>query len=330
MKRIEITSEKDWRALLGKAKAPSFLQSWEWGAFQASIGKRVIRFAFEEEGRALCLASLIREERPPLGGYWIAPKGPVFLDGAKIDLEEVTMLLKAALKERSIFFRVEPELSREKSSLLPKMWRRRRAYNPSATYVADLGRSEEELLAAMHQKTRYNIRVAERHNVRVRLGTEHDVPAFLKLMKETSERDRFLQHHEEYLRSTYEALQRRGMARIRIAEHAGELLAANLEIVFAGTLTYLYGASSGANRNVMAPYLLHWEAMKAAKEEGLTRYDFWGANPSDEQDLDFKTSWKGISRFKERWGGTLLEYVGTYDISLQPLLYNMLKKLGRI
>jgi len=330
MKLIEITEKKDWSDLLERGKNPSFLQSWEWGVLQTSLGKELRRFSLEGGEKKLGLISLIREERKPFSGYWIAPKGPVFFDELHADFTKLGKLLEETLKEKTMFVRVEPELASQQRFTLPKKWKRHRAYNPSTTYCVDLTQSEGELLEHMHQKTRYNIRVAKRHGVITRLGTEQDLPLFLKLMQETAGRDGFRQHEGDYLRSTYEALQKEGMACIRVAEQEGELLAANLEIAFAGTLTYLYGASSGKNRNVMAPYLLHWEAIKAAKKEGLVSYDFWGANPADETELDFKSSWKGISRFKERWGGERLEYVGTYDIPLQPLLYKVLKTFGRL
>jgi lipid II:glycine glycyltransferase (peptidoglycan interpeptide bridge formation enzyme) len=137
------------------------------------------------------------------------------------------------------------------------------------------------LLSRLHQKTRYNIRVAERHGVKIRtLSHAKDLKAFLHLMDETAERDGFTQHDASYLEETFCWLERHDMARVRLAEHDGEVLAANMEVRYGDTVTYLYGASSSMHRQLMAPFALHWDAITEAQREGYRWYDFWGANPA--------------------------------------------------
>jgi len=267
-------------------------------------------------------------------GYWFAPRGPVF------GTEEVKAGLKDLIREilpveppaygtgrfaqndsRSVFLRFEP-LIRERVDLSSVGLVRTHAMNPATTLLLDLTKSEDELLAAMHPKTRYNIKVAEKHGVTVREGQgEEDLLTFLRMSEQTAERDGFRSHASDYLRAT---LEKSGLARLRIAEFQGKALAANLEIVYGDTVTYLHGASSSENRQVMAPYLLHWAAIRLAKAEGKKFYDFWGCNPEAADDPYFKPSWEGITRFKRGWGGELINLAGTWDLPRWKWVYRLI------
>lgn len=212
----------------------------------------------------------------------------------------------------------------EKQGIMPIRMRRTRAMNPATTIVLDLAKSEEALLAAMHQKTRYNIKLAAKHGVTVREGSgSQDLETFIRLTKETAARDRFQPHEEDYLRATFQFLSERGIAKLRLAEFGGTVLAANLEIHYGDTVTYLHGASSSQHREVMAPYLLQWEAMRAAKDEGKRNYDLWGANPETKSSFYYKPAWEGITRFKEGFGGRRVDLVGTWDLPVNRFLYQL-------
>ena len=109
----------------------------------------------------------------------------------------------------------------------------------------------------------------------------------------------------------------------QLSKMAVKPLAANLEICFGDTVTYLHGASSSTSRESMAPYALHWAAMCEAKREGYRYYDFWGCNPSDPKSFYYKPSWQGITRFKQGWGGELVDLIGTYDLPINKFLYKL-------
>jgi len=96
-----------------------------------------------------------------------------------------------------------------------------------------------------------------------------------------------------------------------------------MEIAYGDTVTYLYGASSSQERQRMAPYALQWGAIQAAKQEGYAYYDLWGCNPTLRSNSYFKKSWEGISRFKQGWGGELVELMGTWDLPTYRLPYLM-------
>lgn len=203
---------------------------------------------------------------------------------------------------------------------MPLGMRRNHAMSPASTIVVDLKRTEDELQAAMHQKTRYNIRVAQKHEVIIQEGEDFD--AFAKLLTETAERRDWTPHARSYLKATYDFFAPRGIARLRFAKYKGQVIAANMEIAFGDTVTYLHGGSSSTSREVKAPQLLQWEAMRTAKQQGYHFYDLWGCNPEARSSYYYKFSWEGITRFKRDFGGRQVDLVGTWDLPMNKLFYH--------
>lgn len=333
MHLLEVNDPANWEIFQLKQPWTQFTQSWAWGEFRKSLGYQVRRLAMtDQNGEWLCAVQ--GEYRPKaLGlGYWFAPRGPVI--SSKIERENyraiishlTSLLAEKARLPRSLFWRFEPLIRAESQTRdLPPRFIRSLSVNPSSTNLLNLKRTEEELLARMHEKTRYNIKIATRHGVTTRL-TAHpaDIDQFLRLMSETEQRAGFVQHSTDYLYKTLQTLAAAKMARLRVAELNGAMLAGNLEIVYGQTVTYLYGASSQMMRQAMAPYALHWEAIKAAKQEGNGLYDFWGVNPTNVSSPLYKKSWEGITRFKNGWGGDHVDLIGTWDLPLNVTLYNLI------
>lgn len=287
-----------------------FLQSWQWGEFQRALGREVLRF--REDG---AMAQMIRMRLPFGKSYWYCPRGPL---GALPSLAEDAEMKKA------MFLRVEPAASPGAGAV------KVRDVQPGQTLIVDLAPEREAIMAAMHEKWRYNIRLAERKGVRVYVAGERDPGAlevFWGLLEETTERDKFRAHDKEYYRSMLEALAgdpakdggMRPVARLVFAEHDGRVLAANLMVYFGGTATYLHGASSRARRELMAPQLLHWTAMLDAKAWGYRAYDFWGVAPEGAENHP----WAGVTRFKRGFGGTYVAYPGTYDLPIDRTWYRL-------
>ena len=84
---------------------------------------------------------------------------------------------------------------------------------------------------------------------------------------------------------------------------------------------YLHGASTREYKEYMSPFALHWYIMKFFMEKGVDKYDMWGID---------ETRWKGVTRFKRGFGGSEVEYIGSYDFVLKPVLYKMYNIRGRI
>ena len=332
MTLADITRQEPWEKFQASQPCAQFLQSWAWGEFRLAEVP-VHRFALiDENGTWLAALQMERQHRRFGIAYWFAPRGPVFSSHLSADDKRQVMmtlceeLLKhPELRRKTLFWRFEPvsELA-DPEGLMPMSFRRSPSLNPASTILLDLQPTEDELFKALHEKTRYNVRVAERRGVRCRVAqTEQDVDAFLDLMDETAARDGFVQRSRKYLRATYDALHPLNLVKIRLAEFSGKVLAANLEVAYGDTVTYLYGASSSSERNVMAPYLLHWQAIQEAKLLGFTRYDFWGANPESKAGFYYKPSWEGITRFKRGWGGRQVDFVGTWNLPFNGLFYRL-------
>jgi peptidoglycan pentaglycine glycine transferase (the first glycine) len=277
-----------------------FLQSWEWGEFQKVVGERVRREKFLEDGKVIGLAQWLDKKVSLLGEYSFCPKGPIGVWQPR--------------DSHQMFLRVEPA-----DSDLPRYARKSIELNPAHTCITDLSPSEDGLLATMHQKTRYNIRLAQKHEVDISLTGGNFMSAW-SLFKQTSSRGQFRLHSRGYYEKMLESLHRDCRAFLATASHEGNLLAANVMIDFGDTRTYLHGASSNEHRNLMGPYLLHWELMRDAKAHGLLFYDWWGVAPAD---APLSHSWAGISRFKRGFGGEEIVSPGTFDIVLKSFRYKL-------
>ncbi len=317
-----VTKQEEWDGFVSALPRAQFTQSWAWGEFRQAYDHEVTRLM----GRGSA-AMFYKVPAPVVGGYWYAPRGPVgeSLEAIKIFLDLI--MREQALPGRALFWRVEPPVEQ---ALFPHRFVQSHAYMPATTRLIDLTQSEEVLQKAMHEKTRYNIRVAERKGVTVRSSIDDvDVETFLHLTKETATRDAFRSQPLHYIRATIHALIPFGMVRIRLAEKDHAPLAASVEVVYGDTVTYLYGASSSSERNAMAPYALHWGAMLEAKRSGRRFYDLYGVNPTDTSSPYYKQSWEGISRFKRGWGGEEINYTGTWELPRSMIGYRLLRLFSR-
>ncbi len=325
-----------------------FLQSWEWGDFQTATGKKIWRIALAGENDEFLAAALVIRHDLPLGNnYLYCPRGPVLANGKwQMANSKISELLFGKIreiekKENSVFWRIEPE----KEIIIPQRENRKEGINlqPRDTLILDLGKTEEELLAQMKQKTRYNVRLAEKHGVKVRISDEEtfgsDLEKFWALTEETTVRDKFFSHSKEYYRKMLKSLNGeisswKLSARIFLAEFEGKALAANIMLFFGERAIYLHGASGAAYRNFMAPYLLQWEQIRRSREFGFKEYDFWGIigneklkmkNEKVKSENDKINSWAGITRFKTGFGGQEINYPEAVDIIYRPMIYKVIK-----
>ena len=281
----------------------SILQSWVWGKFQESLGHKVHRFFSDS------YANQVIEESLPFGKrYLYSSRGPLG------DIEAAITEMKGLSKDAGLVFaRIEPE---HQVSLLKAV----KDTQPTNNWVLSLESAEETILQKMKPKHRYNIGLAEKRGVVVRQGEKKDILSLWKVLLETSRRNDFRLHPQDYYWKLYEILAPKNL-KIIIAEYNGEVLAASAVTFFSDTAVYLHGGSSSQSKEVMAPYLLHWESIKIAKKEGYKFYDFGGVAPND----DPNHPWAGISRFKRGFGGFEVVYPGAYDLVFSPLWYNVYK-----
>lgn len=302
------------------------LQTLEWVKFREKTGIKVIR------GDDFQLTI----HRIPHTNFNIGylPKGNL------PDKKLIEELRKIGKENNCIFIQLEPnvpslkvksEMSIVNSGLKP-------AAHPlftKYTFTLDLTKSEEELLKSFHSKTRYNIKVAEKHGVKI---IEDDsgkaFEEYLRLTEETTQRQKFFAHTQDYHRKMWETLKANKnsskdnlSAHLLLARYKNKTLVAWILFVFKDTLYYPYGASSTENRETMASNLMMWEAIKFGKKMGLKKFDMWGALS---ETPDPKDPWYGFHKFKQGYGAELVEFIGSYDLVINPVLYNLYKIADKI
>ncbi|MCU0679875.1 MAG: aminoacyltransferase [Planctomycetes bacterium] len=327
MKLIECQSQENWDKFVFNQKPNQFLETWQWGKLQEAYGEKVRFFIFTKKDfteekfniNEIVAASLIITKKIPGGFfYFYSPRGPLFSsDITKAEEKECQQKIKElAKKEKVLFWRIEPTTE---NYFLNWSWRKSINLQPAQTLFLNLKMTEEELLKSMHQKTRYNINLALKKGVTVTLGQKEEALDFLQLMQTTGERDSFRIHPLAYYKHlvSFDS----NLINFFIARYQNKILAAGIFVFSGDTVTYLHGASSNEDRNVMAPFLLQWTVIKKARDLGYDYYDFFG--------IDEK-KWPGVTRFKEGFGGEKISYPGTMDVVFQPLWYNMYTLLRRL
>lgn len=314
-------SLKAWNRFLEKHPHAHILQTGEWGELKAGFGWEAVPVISDDVGiqilfRKLPLGFTIAYAPKPVIREWSSFIRDSFWD-------EVDSVCK---KRRAIFLKVEPDswdtepFPFRSSSFISS----RHNIQPPRTIVVDLRGTENEILARMKQKTRYNIRLAEKKGVTVR--TWGDIPAFHTMMLITGGRDGFGVHSLEYYRRAYELFHPTGMAELLVAEFEGKPLAALMVFARGRRAWYMYGASTDEYRNLMPTYLLQWEAMKWARSKGAEEYDLWGVPDEDEATLEAHFEKRhdglwGVYRFKRGFGGELKRSHQAVDKIYNPLLY---------
>jgi Uncharacterized protein involved in methicillin resistance len=312
--------------------AASFLQSAMWGEFKSRFGWVGRAFLVEWSGYAACPLLLLSRRLVPGFSFAYVPWGPNlpddFPDSDKsAALSELAVKLKPFLSRNTTFIRFDPPWATcdgEGGLPLSAGFKRAAAdVQPPDTVIINLSSSEEEILAAMKSKWRYNISLAGKKGVHVNSGGAQEIEKFYSLLKETAQRDGIAVHSIEYYKTLFDicgACQERDLSlRLYTASHEGDTLAAVMVLFRGKTATYLYGASSNIKRNLMSPYALQWKAMQDAKNSGCVYYDLFGIPPDDNPDHPMS----GLYRFKTGFGGQIIHRPGSWDFVYKPFVYNL-------
>lgn len=281
-------------------KNGSIEQSFEWGDLQCSIPGRPEFYVFAAfvEKKIVGSILVIRQEMG-FGKTWLwAPRGPVLKDA-----ESWPFLREACTGMGDLYLRIEPGVPVDEKFLVFEK-EAGEGYMPEDTLMIDLDVSEKEILEQMAQKGRYNIKIAEKAGVKIKKNCDFD--EFYQILLETSERDGFKVHSKEFY-SKIPAI-------FYGAFFEDKLISGIFVTYFGETATYYFGASSNSHREVMAPYLLQWAAIKDAKLAGMKKYDFLGVAPEG----DVKHSLAGVTQFKTRFGGKRVKYHKARIIIFRP------------
>lgn len=286
----------------------SFLQSPEWQEIQERMGRRTERI-----GGVL----LIRHDLPFGFHYLYAPRLRA------ITSDVIPSLEAFARSSGALFLKADSEVACE-FPMVPQA--PGRSLQPQRTILITAS-ADQALQAAFHPKTRYNIRVGERHGVFVRalpsahaIRTLHELwPLFL----ETAARDGFHVHPFRHYETLFTVQSKDFENELWVADFGGVPAAAAIINWYypSGQATYLHGASSREYRSVMAPHVLHWRILQTLQGRNVKIYDFGGI---DEE------LWPGVTRFKMGFGGVLHTFPSTFDYVFRPPLYQLYRLQRKI
>ncbi len=299
------------------------LQSWAWGEVKERYGWRARRFLWSHDGEAAGAVGVLERRLP--GGFALhyAPRGPLLYRPVPEALAAMCRSLRPALGRRGVVLKIDPEWSPEEgvsAAALEAAGLRRslRDVQHRSTYFLDIAGTEAEVLARVKPVTRYNIRYAARHGVTVRSGTDAALFAtFFDLLQATAARTGFTIRPAGYYRDVLEAFAARGQGRLFLAERNGAPLGSVFIVLYGTRLYYLFGGSNLQYKELKPNYVLHWEAIRYAREQGCTTYDLWGI-PLDPQP---DHPGYGYYIFKTKFNGEQRRFIGMWDYPLRPLLY---------
>ncbi|MCL2816894.1 MAG: aminoacyltransferase [Clostridiales bacterium] len=323
-------------AFLARSPKGHVLQTWEWGELKSGSGWQPLRLLVEDEGVILAAVSLLHRKLPGGLGFFYAPRGPV-LDMQNAAAWECLLrgIREQAKKRRVLFCKFDPDIA-DGDELWTKRLKEARAVSvegregfegvqPRHVFRLDINPSEEELLANFNQKTRYNVRLAEKKGVTVESGAGREkLPEFYRLLKETTERDRFILRPYSYFQDFYDCLAPSGLARLFMVYYGEEAVAGALALRLGDKAWYIYGASSNSHRNVMPNYLMQWRMIQWAKAGGCALYDFRGV-PGD---VGEEHPLYGLIKFKRGFGGQYTRFIGEFDIVFRPFVYRLYRFAG--
>ena len=320
------------------------LQTVEWAEFKAKTGWSATYVLWWDNSEnliggasILCKTSTIPILKTPLRIMYV-PRGPVTDWADALTTEKVLVdLCEYAKENQAVYIKIDPEVFSEvdgpqefdialsadkvQSILESSQWiYAKEQIQFKNTFWLSLKASEEELLANMKQKTRYNVRLSAKKGVSIRKATRNDFHLLYEMYAETSARDGFIIRNENYYIDLWQKLYENDMAYGLIAEFEGEPLAGLMNFVHQDRVWYFYGMSTIKHRNLMPTYLLQWEAIKTAKSLGCTLYDLWGAP----DEIDESDSMFGVFRFKQGLGASFIKGIGAWDFVNKPFWYHII------
>ncbi|MBU3964613.1 peptidoglycan bridge formation glycyltransferase FemA/FemB family protein [Patescibacteria group bacterium] len=315
----EIDNRIEWEGFLKECKEKTFLHSWNWGEFQKLMGSRIWRLGIYQDSSLLAIfsASIVRAKR---GSFLLVEHGPIINPKAESQkpkiLEEILEYLKELGKKEKVgFTRVCPiwERTEENEKAFKELGFRDAQIHirPEVSWVLNIDKSEDELLRDMRKTTRYLIRQAGNNpDIEIiKSVNPFDVEIFNNIYQQTGERAHFVPFSLNYLKKEFESFLKNDQALLFLGKYKGEVVAGAMIIFWQDSAFYHQGASLRKYAKIPVSYLLQWEAIKEAKTRGLKEYSFWGIASNNKTNHP----WKGLTLFKQGFGGERKEYVKTQD-----------------
>ncbi len=317
----------DWDRFQATLPDGGFMQTSWWAEFMENLGWGHFGVVVRDGGTILGGAQVLRNLFSPGHCYYYIPEGPALPadpeDGAQVHQYIMAYIEKVRQNDKNnvSHLRIEPRWERLPGYITgfnaARSW-----MEPRNTLCIDLALPEDGMLAQMKPKGRYNVGLARRYGVTVvEDASPQGVADFLRLYNETISRQNILGKRQTYFYPLIDMLTELDQGSIFFAEYAGERIAAVLTVHFGCRVTYFYGGSTERHRQVMAPYLLHFEIMLRMKTRGYQSYDLYGIAPSDQPEH----KWANLSAFKRKLGGQEFQFVPAQEYVYDAEAYERYK-----
>ncbi len=307
---------KDWQVVLEKYPEANFLQSPEWGKVNELVGHRVILEGSEDFWCQMIVKNAKR------GRYLEVPGGPLLDWRNSVVVQAVFRRIReVAEREKCVFVRLRPQLKAEEKAYLEGLGLKKAPMHLHAehTVILDLTKSQEDLLKEMRRQTRYEVRRAEKFNIKVTwTDEESSYREFHQVQAETAQRQHFVPPNLKMLLAEREAFGEN--ARLYIAKTAAnEPIAYGLILMTGNEAEYFEAASTELNYKLPGAYALQWQVIKDLQELGIKRYNLWGIAPPDQPDHRYAK----VTTFKRGFGGEMVEFVAAQDMVIKPAHYKL-------
>lgn len=332
MRFVTNETRQEYTEFLENHERCNFQQSLEWGEVKANWIKEVV-LAEDENHKIIGSICVLIRKMPIFGNIMYSSRGPVCDIHDKAVLEQLTEGIKELGKKYNAFvYRMEPDIKKEDSEfrrIVEEIGYKvkddakdfKDEIQPRFVFRLDIkDKTEEEILANFHQKTRYNIRLATKKGVVIKEGTREDLKDFHKIMIETGSRDGFIIRPLEYFEKMYDELAPKHM-KLLMAYYEDKPISGIIPIMYGNKTWYLYGASSNEHRNLMPNYLLQWEMIKQAIQNKCDMYDFRGVSGV----VDENHPQYGLYRFKKGFGAEFTEFIGEVYLPFKPITHKLYK-----
>ena len=332
MKLLEEKDKERYKKFLESHERCNFQQSLEWGNVKTNWIKEVI-LSEDKDGNIRGSLCVWIRKIPIFGNIMYSARGPVCdIHDEEVIKDIVEGANALAKKYKAFVLRVEPDILKTDTEFRNIISRNgfkikddskdfKDEIQPRFVFRLDIkGKTEDEIFAAFHQKTRYNVRLATKKGVVIKEGTREDLKDFHNIMVETGERDNFIIRSLSYFEKMYDELAPNHM-KLLMAYHNDEPIAGIIPIMYGNKVWYLYGASSNKHRNLMPNYLLQWTMIKEAIQRGCDMYDFRGVSGV----VDESHPQYGLYRFKKGFNAEFTEFIGEIYIPYKPLVYKLYK-----
>src|SRR3989344_141638 len=310
MEITDINQKEDWDRILENFSSVCFLQSWNWGEFQESLGGRVRRVVVVDKNRSAAAQYYIKKSR--LFTYLYLPRGPI--GDLSLFAKLLDNLKGVARKEGVDFILIEPS-EKGLNGKLTHNFLQQSSMQPKNTSLISLTSSIELLQSNLRKTTHQMIKKALENNVVIKTYTDLSRwNEFMDLFNETTQRQKFNPHSLGYMKKQLQIFSQDGQAKLYLAELNGQAVAGAIIVSYHKTSIYLHAASTSEKRKIGAAHLLVWKAILESKEKGDELFDLWGVEPN----ADPNHPWTGISIFKFGFGGETVSYPGGVVLPIQP------------